>query len=367
MGWGGYLRSDGALNVTVTLRTGGASQTADIELDSNWQRRGDALAIEFGGEFTSISFHWSGDAAIEFWGLDCGAVTMPAPDAATHTHLMPETLYLAHEVAMNVDIDPEASTRFDLSEGAKLSLKKCCYCSRFLPLDNSRPGVLAFHKHNAKLTKHQNECRACKKWRINDSFNPMRTPDQLHESSTITRERKLLLREPAILQAIKERTGAGLRSIIFNKFGGKCFRCEVAVTLESYQLDHTRPLAYLWPIDEHATCLCAACNNEKKEKFPVDFYTADQLEQLSTATGLPLETLQKKELNAAELERVLTGLQMFSREWDPRTFAATARKIQELRPDVDLLALLAAQYPEDHTRLTAELSLRPPAVEVSEA
>lgn len=40
-----------------------------------------------------------------------------------------------------------------------------------MPVDPNRLGALSFHKHNDKATSHQNECRACKKWRINDSFS----------------------------------------------------------------------------------------------------------------------------------------------------------------------------------------------------
>jgi hypothetical protein len=219
-------------------------------------------------------------------------------------------------------------------------------------------GILAFHKHNAKKTKHQNECRACKKWRINDSFNPDRTADQLHESSVITRERKLFLRDSERLQAIKDRTGDGLRSQVWNRFERKCFRCGTPVTLAGFQLDHTRPLAYLWPVDEYATCLCALCNNEKKEKFPVDFYSGAQRERLSAITGLPIVELSKKELNAVELKRILDDLRGFARAWEPRTFFATARKIRELRPDVDIELLLEAADPELYSRLLFEYNTR---------
>jgi hypothetical protein len=229
---------------------------------------------------------------------------------------------------VDVDIDAEASKRFRIEDGSGIKVKKCSYCGRLLPVDPARLGVLAFHKHNAKISKHQNECRACKKWRINDSFNPKRTTDQLHESLVITRERKVFLREPEILQEIKERTGAGLKSKVWERFGRKCFRCGISVALDDFQLDHTRPLAYLWPIDEYATCLCAECNNEKKEKFPVDFYKPQELKRLSQITGLPLAELKKKELNERELRRILTDLPTFARDWEPRTFAATARKIK---------------------------------------
>lgn len=185
----------------------------------------------------------------------------------------------------------------------------------------------------------------------------------MHESSVITRERKQFLREPEIIQEWKERTGEGLRSKVWKRFGMKCFRCHVDVTLDGFQLDHTRPLAYLWPIDEYATCLCARCNNEKKEKFPVDFYSEQQLKELSAITGMPLDVLSRKELNPVELERILTDLPAFARAWEPRMFFATARKIHELRPDIDLMGRLRTESRDEWKRLVEEFHDRPPPVD----
>jgi hypothetical protein len=128
------------------------------------------------------------------------------------------------------------------------------------------------------------------------------------------------------------------------------------------QLDHTRPLAYLWPIDEHATCLCAEHNNYKKDKFPIDIYTEEQLIELSKVCGLPIDDLKARRLNARELERILQDLPRFALEWDPRHFAATARKIHELRPDIDIYVLLRDADPATHDRLLQLLRERPPPV-----
>ncbi len=245
--------------------------------------------------------------------------------------------------------------------GKAITLKKCAYCQRVLPVNPKRPATLAFHKHNAKRTGHQNECRACKKWRINDDFNPKRTVDQLHESSVITRERKLFLREPEALSAIKDREGAGLKSIVWERFGRRCFRCHRRLNLGEVQLDHTRPMAYLWPIDIHATCLCDACNNHKKDRFPVDVYSREQLRELAQIIGLPFAELARKEVCAAELARIRADIAGFARAWDPSTFNATARKVRELA-DVDLFEELRAADPAAFNELTEALLMRPEPV-----
>jgi hypothetical protein len=132
--------------------------------------------------------------------------------------------------------------------------------------------------------------------------------------------------------------------------------------LNEVHLDHTRPLAYLWPIDEHATCLCAEHNNAKSDKFPVDFYAEGQLKRLATICGLSVHDLRQKSLNQSQLKRILRDLPIFASQWDPRHFAATAYKIQEIEPDIDLFQLLNEQDPELYAMIRADLDDRPAPV-----
>ncbi|MQV32038.1 hypothetical protein GHK47_02745 [Sinorhizobium meliloti] len=280
---------------------------------------------------------------------------LPALVDLNVAHLVPETFYLDHEsgkISVLDDLKVQGS-------GAHLEVKKCSYCGRLLPVGPGQAGRLSFHKHNVKLTGHQNECRACKKWRINNSFNPIRTADQHNESSIIKRERRLLLREPQILRSIKERQGRGLKSIVWDRFGRQCFYCSKPLTLQQVQLDHTRPLAYLWPIDEYATCLCAEHNNHKKDKFPIDFYTPAQLERLSAITGLPLEDLQAKTVCEPQLDRIRADIIGFAKMADPRAFNAIARKVREIRLDIDLWADLRAANFDVFVEVQAATDKRP--------
>jgi hypothetical protein len=369
VGAGGFVYAPKATLLRLRLTTSKAARERAFELRRGWNRVALALEDSESNEATA-ELEWPGDVELSLWGFAAGRVILPDPIAESiegpedleQSHLAPETLYFDHEAAIGLDIVEDESTKFNLADGERITIKKCSYCGRMLPLDPRKPGLLSFHKHNAKRTGHQNECRACKKWRINDSFNPLRTVDQLHESSVITRERKLFLREPEILQAIKDRTEIGLKSLIWNRFGRSCFYCGKELSLDEVHLDHTRPMAYLWPIDEHASCLCAEHNNLKKDKFPVDFYNGTQLEKLSKLTGLSMDQLRQKELNQAELERILSDLPRFAREWEPRHFAATARKIAELRPEIALYELLKQEDESTHAWLIERLEMRPPAV-----
>jgi hypothetical protein len=365
---GGFLRGKKPLKIEVSLASDSGATITDLSVGTTWTRFGIVLPVLDANELR-MRFDWQRGQCLDVWGLTAGPIRLPSGVAGgdphsrdlAQTHLVPETFYFQHDAALDLSISPD-STPFHTEQGSPIARKKCSYCGRWLPLDPGRPGALSFHKHNAKRTKHQNECRACKKWRINDAFNPVRTPDQHHESSLITRERRIFLREPEILQTIKLRTGAGLKAQVWERFGRQCFYCNRSLTLEEVQLDHTRPLAYLWPIDEHATCLCAEHNNAKSDKFPVDFYTETQLKDLSTLCGLPLPELRKKSVNPEELGRILADLPSFARQWDPRHFAATARKIREIEPGIDLFAQLAVEDPGIYASIKSRLDDRPAPV-----
>lgn len=365
---GGFLRGTKALELDISLGVDSEATIAELPVGTTWRRFGIVLPAADADEMR-LRFDWQGEQCLDVWGLTAGPLRLPPGVAGddphspeiTQTHLIPETFYFQHDAALDLSISPD-STLFRTEQGPPIAQKKCSYCGRWLPVDPKRPGALSFHKHNAKRTKHQNECRACKKWRINDKFNPVRTSDQLHESSVITRERKIFLREPEILQTIKLRTGAGLKAQVWERFGERCFYCTKPLRLEDVQLDHTRPLAYLWPIDEHATCLCAEHNNAKSDKFPVDFYTESQLKDLSKLCGLSLQELRLKSVNPDELNRILADLPTFARQWDPRHFAATARKIREIKPEIDLFASLAREDYELYALIMARLDDRPAPV-----
>lgn len=369
IGAGGFLWSPKATEVIITVRGGDRESSRPYELLAGWNRFG--LAVESDPpEVATLEIEWSGGTPLMLWGVTADGVELPevamerVPSIETlqQDHLAPETFYFDHGEPLGMDFDDEASSRIVMGTGPAMYVKKCAYCGRMLPVEPTQPGRLSFHGHRAKTTGHQNECRACKKWRINDSFNPIRTVDQLHESSVITRERRMFLREPQILQEIKDRTAIGLKTIVWERFGRACFYCGRPLRLEDVQLDHTRPMAYLWPIDQYATCLCPEHNNLKKAKFPVEFYNDSQLERLSEITGLPLEELKSRSLNKSELERILSDLPDFAREWEPRHFAATARKIKDLRPDVDLFDLLNKRDRRTYEWLMKRLHDRPDPV-----
>lgn len=368
-GFGGYIfpNKDTKLKVSI-MQNGNLITSKKYNLVNEWNRIG--LTWNSTSRSVQIILEFDGVKAVKLWGINSSLIDFDnltservnleeALSRITQSHLIPESFYLEHSLPLHLPIEDTENLIIKESINA-IQLKKCSYCQRKLPVNKNIP-FSSFHNHKSKKSGFQNECRSCKKWRINDSFNPNRTKDQLHESSVITRERKLLLREPEILQAIKDRhSGEGLKSLVWKKFKKRCFNCNTKLLLSEVRLDHTRPLAYLYPLDEYATCLCETCNNTKHDSFPVDFYKSEEkLKQLAAITGLPYSSLIKKDINETELTRILDNIEEFAIKLDPRTFRSIANKVIEMRPAIDLFKILKVRNKKLYRSLIKNLAERP--------
>ncbi len=96
---------------------------------------------------------------------------------------------------------------------------------------------------------------------------------------------------------------------IWNRFDRVCFNCKGKLkTARDMNLDHTRPLAFLWPLDETATALCKSCNGLKRDRSPHHFYSDDALRRLSHITGIPLADLEHDRPNETAIGLLLSRL-----------------------------------------------------------
>lgn len=140
--------------------------------------------------------------------------------------------------------------------------------------------------------------------------------------------------------------------VCFNKRCFKCGKDSDPIKLEEMALDHTMPLAYLYRLDESATCLCSSHNSQKSDHFPVDYYSEEELVRLSEITGLSLETLHKKEVNTTVLNLLIEHVVWFYDEFlmEPdyqkiRDGIRTADKINDsLKRVIGGIVDLAAEY-----------------------
>jgi hypothetical protein len=67
----------------------------------------------------------------------------------------------------------------------------------------------------------------------------------------------------------------------------------------------------LWPLDSTATCLCPGCNSSKSDKFPEDFYSQEQLKELSKITGISLDKLNRKSINQEAVKKLFARINWF--------------------------------------------------------
>lgn len=164
--------------------------------------------------------------------------------------------------------------------------KQCQCCGRILPASN-----FAGHKGWKGLAL-QLECRACKA-SINAIGNPRRTSEQHREAAARRRIGDLLAK---ITEGHNEKLNI---DDLFERFEGRCFKTGLPLdknNTQSWHIDHILPSKYFYPLTkENAALLSREANENKKAKWPSEFYTPQQLVKLSEITGADLTLLSSKE------------------------------------------------------------------------
>lgn len=253
---------------------------------------------------------------------------------------IPHIFYFDNEDNFLSQLDNERDLKIE--DGVVVVLKSCNRCMRFLPIniDDERK-TLAFSNHCVKRAPcthasfrnykvvdtevedyeridknneivtyygHQLECKACKKFYVNAPLNPQRNAEQFKEDGLRRRAFEVLvnnlLDRDLVHHEFKKKTKKEFTEYIYNKFDGKCFKCGKALTEKEMNLDHTMPLAFLYRLDETATCLCDTHNSSKNDRFPCDFYSKDELIRLSKITGIPLDVISSKSVNLEVVEKL---------------------------------------------------------------
>jgi hypothetical protein len=180
-----------------------------------------------------------------------------------------------------------ANGNFELAHADYIALaervKYCIVCYALLPL-------AAFDHHGSRKSGRQGECRMCKS-PYNDIKNGTRLVEQHREAA----DNRRLLRE------LSGEESRGQRKLSVDQllatFDQRCFNCgrelePIPGGEDGYYLDHTLPVAWLWPLDHGPTVLCRRCNAQKADKWPAIFYSDAQLRTLSTRTGIPYDVLK---------------------------------------------------------------------------
>lgn len=273
----------------------------------------------------------------------------------TYMHI-PYLYYLRSDLP----IDWYLASDQEFIEGKRVVLKSCNRCGRYLPINiDDELKTLSFSLHckkrapcvhstfrayeiqnRSELNKndlsglrlegnkvvsyygHQLECKACKKFFVNAPLNPQRNAQQFKEDGLRRRAIEVLvntlLDRNLVHFEFERKTKKEFSRYIWEKFDKRCFKCgpdSDPIALGDMALDHTMPLAYLYRLDETATCLCSSHNSQKSDHFPVDYYSEDELKRLSVITGLSLEQLHKKEINKQVLDLLVEHVVWFYDEF----------------------------------------------------
>jgi hypothetical protein len=304
-----------------------------------------------------------GRAAI--YGPLCGRVVHKHYDSAPEKLM--KNMFEAAPEAIFIDGDIDATVETTLPEDSdvgehELILKSCNRCGRYLPINVGTDGNGENERNHLSFTNHcvaahrrpckhatfgrlrnienqadvinldygyQLECRFCKKFEVNAAHNPQRSSGQMKEDGARRRAFELLLEElyqgsPQMIY--RHKFGSELADDIWKKFKKKCFNCPTDFpTARAMHLDHTRPLAYLWPLDETATALCKSCNGLKRDRMPAAFYVKPgQLDLLAKITGIPLDELLNPRPNEAAIKLLLSR-----KEWLFSTFLTRPEMVRE--------------------------------------
>jgi hypothetical protein len=131
----------------------------------------------------------------------------------------------------------------------------------------------------------QMECRSCK-GAINAVLNPKRTKEQLHESALRRRVADLLLLGENEKLSFAE---------LFERFDHRCFKTGVPLNIHArntWAIDHILPSRYLYPLTKTNACLLSReANQNKKARWPAEFFTNAELIRLAEITGADLSLL----------------------------------------------------------------------------
>ena len=342
-GFGLYYRVN-ASHTTTTSASGKEFLAVNEYTYPNWSKYGSIWEAESTPAKINFKIRANEDCKVDIYNPSCGKVWHKFFNDSRTSVLKnlnifsPEGLF--YTSTGNVAI---SSPRVAKAKLLSISLKECNRCARYLPVnfENER-NTLSFSNHCIAKSpcKHkgfgllvnsltqdtlqltygfQLECRFCKKFAVNGALNPMRTANQMKEDGQRRRHFELLLSE---LNGIspqlhyRHATGKELSTEIWRKFGKKCFKCESEIsTVNEMNLDHTRPLALLWQLDGTATCLCKSCNSQKRDRFPKDFYTEEELRRLTKITEISLRELLNPTPNIEALSAILKN-----KEWLFHTF-----------------------------------------------
>ena len=337
LGYGGYYKCES--NVTIEINNPNSAKNLNDHYElPDWSKFGSMWKSDEKPKLVTISFLSDTDNEISIYGFSCGLIWSNHFDNA-RVGIMNNMHKLSPEGNIYTESGEVEVPDMDILDDDLdiIDLKSCNRCARFLPINSyNERNHLSFSNHCVarapcthggfgKLTNvdtneevqlyhgYQLECRFCKKYEVNAALNPQRTAAQMKEDGQRRMHFELLLTELRQMSpqlSYRHQTGGReLADDVWKRFDKKCFNCDIKLkSARKMHLDHTRPLALLWPLDETATALCPTCNSQKRDRYPSEFYSDEKLEKLAQITNLDVEKLRSPKPNHEVIKELLSKL-----------------------------------------------------------
>lgn len=342
-GFGLWFQVKGQIEVSSTVPNF-VKLTSEINEYPNWGKLGSIWTASSGETIQAVvTFMPTVSSQLSIYSPLAGIIRhRHTDDALAHRPALLTNMYqIAPEgIFLNVEGDVTISAP-ESSDSTEIVTKSCNRCARFLPINLADERAhLSFSNHcvapHRRPCSHsgfgrlqdvssddvlqleygyQLECRFCKKFEVNAAHNPKRTAGQMKEDGARRRSIELLLSDlyggsPQML--FRHSHNQELSDYIWEKFDKKCFNCGSQIpSARDMHLDHTRPLALLWPLDQSGTCLCGSCNSQKRDRSPSEFYDDIKIKLLADKTGIPVEQLMIPGPNKVALDLLVEKLDWF--------------------------------------------------------
>ncbi len=350
LAFGGWFACD--VPAQVAVEGGPIACTLTTHLWPNWNKVG-SMWNAAGGSHETVTVRFTAERAgrMALYDFACGIVNHRHLDDARTVLLSnmhqfsPEAHFVSTAGRVAITVAGRAAVP-DEKHAVRLVVKSCNRCARFLPINTANErNHLSFSNHcvaaHRRPCSHtgfgllrnpdtderlqldygfQLECRFCKKFEVNAAHNPKRTTAQMKEDAARRRGFELLIESLSggtpQLRYRHETKGRELADDVLARSDGRCFNCGKPFPKgRGWHLDHTRPLALLWPLDVTATALCGDCNSEKRDRAPVDFYSPEKLADLAELTGIALDELRDPKPNMIIVDALLKRLEWFFNEF----------------------------------------------------
>ncbi|MDI9414376.1 MAG: hypothetical protein QM401_12530 [Bacillota bacterium] len=367
LAFGGYIYTNKSLVISFFLKYTVNGRSFDYQKDyrapiniNDWNSIGfhKEVSLDYGDTVETATVEMTikaePDTSLEFISFDFGAVCKDeyVGDSLRKSFHQKTAMHIPYLYYLETTkpFETHLVGNMELGTGRIVVLKSCNRCGRFLPIHIfNEPSTLSFSLHckkrapcvhstfraytiqnigelkvselnelnteNDKVISyygHQLECKACKKFFVNAPLNPQRTPQQFKEDGLRRRAVEALvnnlLDRNLVHFEFEHRTKKEFSEHVWEKFNGRCFKCNKKISLDEMHLDHTMPLAYLYRLDESATSLCGSCNSQKSDHFPSDFYTESELKRLGAITGLSMDELTYKGVNQTVLQLLVENI-----------------------------------------------------------